>query len=200
MAIYDGESNSTRLNSSVFMIANAAPLLNISIPDRSWDQDTSTSFNISPYFADIDNDALAFNYSAIASMEISIVNSTGIVTLTPQSGYFGSQSMTFFASDGSNTTQSKSVTLTVNAVSSPSSQSSSSGGGAGSGAGGYICRLDWECSQWSECEDGEQDRKCKLEDVSPFRSLNSCPQSIIPEQKRACKMEIEIQASCDDQI
>jgi len=64
---------------------------------------------------------------------------------------------------------------------------SGGGGGGGGGTGKYICRLDWDCTTWSSCENGKQSRKCKLVDVSTFRSLNRCPQHTIPEQDRICQ-------------
>jgi len=75
-----------------------------------------------------------------------------------------------------------------------------SGGGGGGGGAGYTCKLDWSCSSWSLCEDEKQTRKCKLEDVSTFTSLNSCPQHTIPKQERSCQVDVDIEETCNDKI
>jgi len=77
---------------------------------------------------------------------------------------------------------------------------SGGGGGGGGGSGKYICKLDWDCTAWSSCENGKQSRDCKLVDVSPFRSLNRCPQHTIPEQDRICQGGKGIKATCSDNI
>ena len=203
----DGTGNGTSLNSANFTILNAAPLLNASIENKTWNQDTSTTINLSNIFIDIDGDNLTYNFTYADNIEISINNNTKIITLAPASGFSGTRTTSFFALDGVNITTSNNVTFTVNAVlssssSSNSSSSSSSGGGGGGISNGYICNLDWECTEWSSCENGKETRKCKLKEVPNFISLEKCPQNKIPEQGRDCKVEIidNIKESCDDKF
>lgn len=210
MAPFDGAVNGTSLNSTNFTILNAAPLLNNSIQNKIWDEDASTAINLSNLsggFIDIDGDNLTYNFTPVSDISISINNNTGIASLTPAADFNGLRNVLFFAFDGTNLTSSNNVTLTVNDVAEPSSPSSpstpsatgSGGGGGGGLAGGkYVCDLDWECDEWSECADGRQTMKCRLIQVPNFISLERCPQFNVPEQERACKTEpLE---SCHDYV
>ena len=40
--------------------------------------------------------------------------------------------------------------------------SSGGGGGGGGGAAGFVCNHDWQCSDWSECINGQQSRQCSF--------------------------------------
>ena len=201
---FDGSINGTAGNSTNFTILNAAPVFNNSILNQSWNQDTSASFSISSNFFDIDGDNLTYNFTPAGNIIISADNFTKIVTLTPSSGFSGTRNAVFFAYDGTNTTSSNSVTLTVNAVSPPSSGSSGGGGGSSSGGGGgsgnYICELNWKCDDWSGCADGKQSRKCVLIQVPVFTLNDKCPQNTIPEQSRDCLTPVVKKETCDDRI
>jgi len=207
MTPFDGSVNGTALNSSIFTISNAAPLLNNSVQNKAWNENTITTINLNISFIDIDSDNLTYNFSNITSIAISIDNSTGIATLTPNSDFNGVRFIIFFASDGTNLTASNNVTLTVNdvPVSTPSSTSSgsssggSSGGGGGLAGGKYVCDLNWECSSWSECENGKEARSCKLVQVPIYLLEEKCPQHTTPEQSRNCEIPA-IRESCSDKI
>ncbi|MBI1935512.1 hypothetical protein HYS31_03650 [Candidatus Woesearchaeota archaeon] len=201
---YDGTVNGTSLNSTIFAIRNAAPILNNSIQDKTWNQDTFETINLNLSFVDIDNENLTYNYTNISNIGISINNATGIVTLTPDSGFSGARYIIFFAFDGANLTSSNNVTLTVNAVSSSSPSGSSGsvnsgGSGGGGGSSGYQCSLDWQCDEWSVCIEGKQSRNCKLVQVPDFLRLDSCPQNQIPEQGRQCAV-LTAKDTCEDNI
>ena len=186
---FDGELNGTARNSTSFTILNAAPLLNISIANKSWDKDTSTTINLLNGFFDIDNDNLTYNYSDVSNIAISINNQTGVATLNPSSGFTGTRYVVFYAFDGTNITASNNATLTVNDVTPTSSgggSTSSGGGGGGSGSAGFVCNLNWNCGGWSDCSNGGQARKCTLVEVPVFTLNQRCPQNIIPDQSRNC--------------
>lgn len=196
---FDGSVNGTPLNSSNFTILNGAPLLNNSIPDKSWNKDTSTTINLVNGFVDIDGDNLTYNYTDASNIVISVNNNTGTATLTPSTD--GTRYIVFFAFDSTNITRSNNITLTVNNPPAPSSgggsSSSSSGGG---GSGNFICEFDWRCGEWSECLSGKQERKCILVQVPVFTLNDKCPQNTIPEQSRDCKVPVAVKETCGDKI
>ena len=201
----DGQENGTSFNSTIFTIQNAAPLLNSPIQNKSWNENTAESINLSLSFADIDGDILAFNFTNVSGISISVNNSTGIATLNPATDFNGIRNTTFFAFDGTNMTASNILILTVNDVpaasapsESPSSSSSGSGGGGGSPGGKYVCSLNWQCDSWPACDNGKQERKCTLIQVPVFLLDKKCPQFTIPEQSRSCG--IGNKESCSDGI
>lgn len=203
----DGTANGTSLNSSNFTILNAVPLLNSSVQNKTWSEDASATINLSSSFADIDGDNMTYNFTSVSNIAISVNNSTGISTLTPDADFNGIRYVIFFAYDGTNLTSSNNVTLTINDVPEPSSSSSSSGGGGNSGSSGggigyYICDLNWECGEWSECLNGKQNRKCRLIQVPNFISLEKCPQHRMPEQSRGCTIlhKPANKETCSDKI
>ncbi len=207
----DGTSGAA-LNSTVFTISNAAPLLNATIQNKTWDAGSTAEINLSAVFIDIDGDNLTYNFTPVPNIAVSISNNTAIATLTPDNNFDGVRSILFFASDGTNSSPSNNVTLTVNALPAPSpspsfgSGGSGSGGGAGggSGSGNYLCEFNWECSRWSECENSNQQRRCKLVKVQPYQLQKKCPQFVIPEQSRNCAAQASnngmAKENCDDKI
>ncbi|MBI2101445.1 hypothetical protein HYT53_02440 [Candidatus Woesearchaeota archaeon] len=61
---------------------------------------------------------------------------------------------------------------------------SSGGGGGGSGGGGsgisYVCNMDWQCSEWSDCIDGLQTRQCNFVKVPQHSQETPCPEESKP--------------------
>jgi len=200
----DGSADGNSLNSTNFTILNAAPILNNSIPNTAWNENTQTTLNLFNGFVDLDNDNLTYNFTPVSNIGISINNNTGIVALNPSSDFNGARTVTFFSFDGTNLTASNNVTLTVNDVpvpspsGGPSGGSSGGGGGGGSAGGKYICELDWQCESWTECADGKQTRKCALVQVPAFLLDDKCPQFNVLEQSRSC--ESPLKESCSDGI
>jgi len=172
------------------------------LQNKSWSENTAETLSLVNGFVDIDGDSLTYNFTNIPNIEISINNITGTSTLNPSSDFNGARDVIFFAFDGTNLTESNNVTLTVNDVPAPQSSSGGSGGGSSSGGGGgggkYICELDWQCGSWSECGNGKQERECALVQVPVFLLDKKCPQFIVPEQSRSCKV-IE-KETCEDGI
>ncbi|MDP3765685.1 MAG: cadherin-like domain-containing protein [Nanoarchaeota archaeon] len=202
----DGAVNGTSLNSTNFTILNAASLLNNSVQNKTWDEDSSATISMVNGFVDIDGDNLTYNFTPVSNIVISINNNTGIATLTPDADFNGVNNILFFAFDGTSLTSSNNVTLTISDVAEPSTPSSpSSGGGGGGGGGGlpgYVCDSEWECGGWGECTNGKQARECKLVKVPVFISEEKCPQDKSPEQSRNCAVPAisAKKESCDDKI
>ena len=201
----DGAVNGTPLNSTNFTVLNAASLVNNSIQNKTWDEDSSITISMVNGFVDIDGDNLTYNFTPVSNIAVSIDNNTGIATLTPEADFNGVRNVLFFAFDGTNLTISNNVTLTVNDVAEPSPQSSPSSGGGGGGGGGlpgYICDSKWECGSWDECRNGKQARECKLVKVPLFILEEKCPQDKAPEQNRNCAVPASSakKEGCNDNI
>ncbi|MBI2134512.1 lamin tail domain-containing protein [Candidatus Woesearchaeota archaeon] len=111
----DGSLNSS--NSSTFQfleVSNRAPANNGTIANVTLTEDTAdTSIDLDNYFSDQDNDALSFTSTTPSNVAVSINSATHAVTLTPSSNFAGTNTITFTASDGTNSTSSNQVTLTV---------------------------------------------------------------------------------------
>jgi len=93
--------------------SNSAPS-NTTIPDQTWYQDNALELDLNDYFSDLDGDSLTYTSTTPSNIQVSI--SSNIATLTPNTGWYGTNYITFTASDGVDTTQSNNVTLTVNQV------------------------------------------------------------------------------------
>jgi PGF-pre-PGF domain-containing protein len=111
---------------------NDAPVFSGVISGKSWDEDSSTTIDLSGFFSDIDNASLL--YYMINNSRIVASFSGGVATLTPVSGWFGVEVVRFVAGDGEFNVSSNNVTLTVVEVVTPVPPSG--GGGGGGGAGG----------------------------------------------------------------
>ena len=95
-------------------INNSAPTY-LSIPNQSWQEDSYTTLNLSEYFLDPDGDTLNYNSTSPDNITLSVDNEDGIVIIKPDINWYGTGSITFYASDplGENTS-SNTVILTVN--------------------------------------------------------------------------------------
>ena len=85
------------------------------INNASWNEDNNyTLIDLDDYFYDADRDNLSYTYSNTSNISVSI--SDGIVSLRPALNFFGTRTIAFNASDGTNKTVSNNVTLTINSV------------------------------------------------------------------------------------
>ncbi len=125
---YSADINTTESNHINISTTNTQPTLASNLSDQSWDQETDTTINLNNHFNDSDNDPLSFSSSGNSS--ITITYSNGIATLTPTSGWSGSETVYFIANDSELSINSNNITLTVNQVT-----TSGSGGGGGSSSG-----------------------------------------------------------------
>ena len=68
------------------------------------------------------------------------------------------------------------------------------GGGGGGGSGfAYVCNEDWECGDWSDCENGLQTRQCELQKVPQRAQEAPCASSDNPpESSRSCETEFGV--------
>ena len=60
--------------------------------------------------------------------------------------------------------------------------------------GTFVCNKDWECSDWSECENGAQLRECSLIKVPQHAKDTPCPDFYPPLKSRQCGANESAQA------
>lgn len=114
---------------------NNPPTLIQNIPNLTWNEDTSTTLNLTQYFNDSDNDDLTYTFTSVNNIVIT-VNNAGIATFTPESNFFGIRNTTATANDSIAATNSNLFYLIVTDVAEPSGPSGGAGGGGGGGGGG----------------------------------------------------------------
>ena len=146
------------------------------------------------------------NFSAMAQM-----SSTNSTSHSNSQSFTSDNSGTYYVrcndTFGNAMNFSNSTSFSVSVQKSSSSSSGSDGGGGGGAAGNsrFECSFEWRCSEWSECSNGRQERKCGLFEVPVYTLNDTCPQSKIPEQGRECQSPIKVQndtrnETCDDNI
>ncbi|MBT4114521.1 hypothetical protein HOD83_00115 [Candidatus Woesearchaeota archaeon] len=109
----DNDAASEGINVNV--TENTAPTANVTIPNMTWPEDTvNNSYDLDDYFNDTENDTLSYTYSGNTNIAISIAS--GVATLTPTSNWNGTETITFTASDGIDTTNSNAVLMNVTGV------------------------------------------------------------------------------------
>jgi large repetitive protein len=99
---------------------NTAPTQDTPVPNMTWPEAVvNDTFDLDDYFSDTDGDhnsphQLNYTYSGNTNITIAIV--AGAVTLTPDTDWYGAETITFTASDGIDTTDSNPVIMNVTNV------------------------------------------------------------------------------------
>jgi hypothetical protein len=97
---------------TITVTENTAPTLDSNIDNMTWLEDNvNNSYDLDDYFSDTEGDALSYTYSGNSNIAVSI--SDGLITLTPTANWNGSETITFTASDGIDTTDSNAVVMNV---------------------------------------------------------------------------------------
>ena len=107
-------SNATALQAFTINVSNVNddPILNSTIPNQTWNEDSSITINLNSYFSDPDNDSLIYSITMQPeNMTASISN--GIATLVPDNNFYGASGIQFQAADGSSSVSSNVVELTI---------------------------------------------------------------------------------------
>lgn len=118
--VTDGEYT-TETTTSLNIINMNAPPISTTIPNQTWQEDTTKSLNLSEYFTDQDSQIRGFgieNYPDESKISV-VFETPEIVVLTPAEDFFGEEKITFFAEDGISKTLSNEVTLKVTNVNDP---------------------------------------------------------------------------------
>jgi len=95
---------------------NRAPNLTTSISTISWNEDATTTIDLDSYFTDPDADSMSYSATSVNNINVSINQTDGVVTFTPDTNFAGTRYVVFTATDGLLSTNSNNVTLTVNNV------------------------------------------------------------------------------------
>jgi len=98
-------------------IINRMPVVS-DIPDVIMDEDTTYTFDLTPYVTDPDNDIITWTVSG-TNNNFSVTINNGIATLTPALNWNGQITLTFTANDGNGGSDSDAVLVTVNPVYDP---------------------------------------------------------------------------------
>ena len=92
---------------------NLAPVLS-SVPNQSWIEDTSITINLSQYISDVNSDNPNITWTSSADISVSVDESTNVMTLTPNTNWYGTEYIVFYANDTFNgLVASNNITLTV---------------------------------------------------------------------------------------
>ena len=95
--------------------SNRKPRLVDAIPDQSWDKNTqnTNAFDLDDYFSDPDGDLLTYVYTSPAYISVT-VGENNKVSFDPETGWTGTESIVFTASDGrGGTAKSNTISLSV---------------------------------------------------------------------------------------
>ena len=97
-----------------------APVISPSVPDLSTDEDTPVSIDLSQYETDEESSGSALSWS-ISGVDTSLFSAsidaaTDVLTITPVSNQYGSDTVTLTLTDEDGLTDSQEITVTVNAV------------------------------------------------------------------------------------
>jgi len=103
---------------------NRAPILNYTIQNITWQEDTNLTDNLTlnNFFSDLDilecGGELNLTFSAVGNTSITVIinTTTSNVSFIPANNFFGVEVIYFTASDGTNTTNSNNVTFNVTGV------------------------------------------------------------------------------------
>ena len=181
-------SGEATANVSLVVVApNNPPYLNSSYPNLTWYRYSAyvgPSLN-PPYFVDPDGDHLTYTVTGNVNIMITINYTDGVPTFTPAGDWWGIEYVTFNATDPGNLSAiSNIVMLNVTYRDPPPPPQSEARGSAGRYS--PRCIEKWICTDWSECEDGKQFRKC--------RELNKCGTNYSkPDEEQECHIP-----TCDD--
>jgi len=80
---------------------NDAPLFNGPIGGLIWDEDTNNTYNVSQHFNDVDGDVLTFTATPTTNITVTINQTTGIATFTPDANWNGVETVQIIATDPS---------------------------------------------------------------------------------------------------
>jgi len=98
-------------NETTNQTVNHAPILEKEIPDLNAESGKTLVVNLNDYFSDPDNDNLTF--VTIKPLNIDVSVNGYIVKLIPQANFTGKRTITFYASDGKELTESNKVNIIV---------------------------------------------------------------------------------------
>ncbi|MDP2908071.1 MAG: Ig-like domain-containing protein [Nanoarchaeota archaeon] len=108
--------NKVYVSAQVIVTAINDPPLASAIPNQNWDQNKNKTIALSEYFSDVDDPSLNYSYAFNSSSPhiSAVIKDDGDAVLTPESNWYGSETITFTAYDNANLSfTGNEVTLTV---------------------------------------------------------------------------------------
>lgn len=98
---------------------NDAPELVGFIPNQVWDEDSVAvdKLNLNDYFSDVDSDVLTYSVSGNSNIIVNV--NSAVVSFSQPADWFGSETVTFTASDGILSLNSNDLSLIVKSVNDP---------------------------------------------------------------------------------
>ncbi|MCD4663981.1 MAG: tandem-95 repeat protein [Bacteroidales bacterium] len=123
LTVSDGNSTDTEIKEDyITVIENSVPFVQNPIVDFSFNEDTiDSSIDLNNVFDDVDliyGDELSFSFSGNVNIAVEI-SEEGIVTLTPNQDWNGSETITFTATDNYLEQISDEVVVTINPINDP---------------------------------------------------------------------------------
>jgi len=112
----DGNVNN-QMGVQTFVVSNRAPTLSSSVQNITFSEDTvNSSITLTSSFSDDDSDTLTFSSTTPSDIAVSINQTTGVVTLTPDGNFSGTNSINFTAGDGLSSIGSNEIVITITNV------------------------------------------------------------------------------------
>ncbi len=184
LVVSDGSSNTSHEWEIIVVELDRPPEQIRVFPDLEWAVGTNLTdaFNLREYFAEPDSQDIIFGVEGNEHIDV-VIDVANNVSLYPEPGWSGTETIRFIADDGNFMTKSQDITLRV-------------GSGLNQGPG-ELCTEIWNCSRWApeECPATRvQERSCE--------DINSCGTELRkPAESRTCSYMPEdtgiIEASAD---
>ena len=94
-------------------VLNTPPSQDTTIPNQSWFENNDLTLTLSDYFSDLDEDDINYTITPATNLSYNINNITKVITITPDTNFYGTRLVNFTANDTRNTTVSNNVNLTI---------------------------------------------------------------------------------------
>jgi hypothetical protein len=102
--VNDGAGGIIQVSAQVIVTPVNDPPVGSVMPNQNWDQDKNKTINLKDYFSDVDDTSLNYSYAFNSSTpHISVlIKDDSDTILTPESNWYGSETITFTAYDNAN--------------------------------------------------------------------------------------------------
>ncbi|MEM4397964.1 MAG: Ig-like domain-containing protein, partial [Candidatus Woesearchaeota archaeon] len=169
LSVWDNSNCNNNYDYKIFNLSvinvNDAPVLIKIIPNQTFFQDTTISFDLDEYFFDADYDLLTYTTIPNSLENILVtIDSNNIVTFTPIPSWTGEEYITFIAWDPyyANTTSNLvKIVVSPNQINTTQKTSSSSSSSSGKIGNSLTCLPMWYCKPFGKCEpDNLKRREC----------------------------------------
>lgn len=105
--------NTSLVKEQNITVSNTPPSQDTTIPNQSWTENTNLTLNMTDYFSDLDEDDVNYTVTSANNLSYHLNNITKIITIIPDTDFYGTRLVNFTANDTRNTTVSNNVNLTI---------------------------------------------------------------------------------------